>query len=56
MINLYIWKTAQGYRIETYLTTIGETVHYIGYTKAGAVKKHREDNGLKGKRLNIIDM
>lgn len=52
---LYIFKTLQGYRIKTYLSTIGESVHYIGYTKKQAIKKHRDDHGLKYKRLEIVE-
>lgn len=52
---MYIWKTTQGYRINTY-STLFEQTHYIGYTKKQAIKKHRETYGLKYKRLEIINM
>ena len=53
---MYIFKTMQGYRIKTYTETIADEIHYIGYTKKQAIKKHREKCGLKYKRLQIIDM
>ena len=53
---MYIFNTTQGYRIKTYMNTFGENVHYIGYTKKQAIKKHRDQYGLKYKRLQIIEM
>ena len=53
---MYIYKTMQGYRIKTYADVIGDEIHYIGYTKKQAIKKHRETYGLKYKRLQIIEM
>lgn len=29
--------------------------YYYGYTKAGALKKWREDMGLKGQKLDILE-
>ena len=52
---LYIWKTMQGYRIKTYINSLGKSIHYIGYSKKQAIKKHRETYGLKYKRLEIVD-
>lgn len=53
---MYIEKTKYGYRIQTFSKPCNdEKIHYIGYSKKNAIKKHRETYGLKYKHLNIVE-
>jgi hypothetical protein len=53
MKYIIIEKTRQGWKIKDSITN--NTIHYIhGYSMREAERKHRENNGLKGKHLQKI--
>ena len=55
-MDMYIEKTKYGYRIQTFTNYANdEKIHYIGYSKKDAIKKHRATYNLRYKHLNIIE-